>query len=72
MTHAPIQMPELKPCPFEENQRWENPDGLCMTICSVKDGYVHYLTDQGNFGKETIQHMKEWLENETITEARAL
>ena len=56
--------------PFKEGQRWENPDGLCMNICAVKDGYVHYLTDEGQFGKETIVHMTDWLNNGAITEGK--
>ncbi len=54
---------------FREGQRWENPEGLCMNICAVKDGYVHFLTDEGEFGKETIAHMEEWLKLGAITEA---
>lgn len=47
---------------FSEGQKWTNPDGLSMNIISIKNGWVHYLTEQNEFGKETEIHMKEWLE----------
>lgn len=54
---------------FQEGQRWQNPDGLCMNIVKVTDTYIHYLTDQQEFGRQTVQHMAEWLEMGAIQKA---
>lgn len=65
----PMKANDNKEDEFKEGQRWENPDGLCMCITVVKNGYVHYLTDEQEMGKQTIHQMRDWKTNGAITPA---
>lgn len=52
---------------FQPFQRWENPDGLRMTITAVKNGLIYYTTDEGQRGYQVTKRFDDWLGSEAIT-----